>query len=52
LLHRVVSRVVRKVGDDGDFFVCFCFGGNFCVIDYYFGVENLLLDALVEIVAD
>lgn len=50
LLHHVVSRVIREVGNDGDFFVCLCLGGDFCVIDYNLGVENFLFDALVEIV--
>jgi hypothetical protein len=50
LLNHIVSRFVRKVGDDGDFFVRLCFGGGFRVIDYNLGVENLLFDAFVEIV--
>ena len=50
LLHAVVAVLVREIGNDGDFFV-----GTFLPLDLFgihhnLAVENLLLDALVEIV--
>ncbi len=52
IAHPIHSGIIDKVGDDGDFAVRFGLGGDPLVIDHDLGVENLLLDALIEIVGD
>ena len=50
--HRVVAGGVAEVGDDGDRAIGLHLSGHFGGIDYDLRVEDLLLDALVEVVGD
>jgi hypothetical protein len=50
LLHHVVTFVVRKLGNNGDFPVSLYFAGDHFVIDHNFGVENLLFYPFIEVV--
>ena len=49
-VHDVIAVLVREVGDDGDWLVGFGFFGNLGIIHDYLSMEDLLVDALVEVV--
>ena len=49
-LHAVVAVLVREIGNDGDFLVSTFLPLHLLGIHHNLAVENLLLDALVEVV--
>ena len=52
LLHVIDSVVIHEVGDNGDFLITLLFLGYLSGIHHYLAMENLLLDALGEVVGD
>ncbi len=52
LIHTIVTIFISKVRNDRDRLVGFGFFGDFGVVNNDFCMENLLVDALVEIVRD